>query len=192
MQRAIRRRGSSRHRVHVDALLFFDAGDRCGRVHLGAWPPPAAHARRVVSREQCQHRCSDCVSADGGTRGGAGDRRSRAGDGSASSRASGPAHRGDHVPCGVSQRLLWNNAAAYLSWIVGEIEVFGGAQSPCGKCLMENECWSDGKRNPLYGTIRTCEKDGNCFSCRKVCCLRYALPGVCGCGNLCPLPQGRA
>lgn len=93
---------------------------------------------------------------------------------------------------GVSERLLWNNASAYLSWIVGEIATFkGGMGAACGACLMENECWSDGRRNPLFGTIRLCEKNGNCFSCRKVCCLRYALPGVCGCGDLCPLPQGR-
>lgn len=92
---------------------------------------------------------------------------------------------------GVSERLLWNNASAYLSWIVGEIAAFKGGGA-CGSCLMDNECWSDGRRNPLFGTIKLCERDGNCFSCRKVCCLRYALPGVCGCGDLCPLPQGRA
>ncbi len=26
---------------------------------------------------------------------------------------------------------------------------------------------------------------------RRVCCLRYALPGVPGCGMVCPLPEGR-
>ncbi|MDX3926422.1 MAG: siderophore-iron reductase FhuF [Shinella sp.] len=94
---------------------------------------------------------------------------------------------------GVSQRLLWNNISAYLSWIVEEIGAFRGPGCAVeGRCLMENECWRDGQRNPLHGTIRLCEKNGNCVSCRKVCCLRYALPGVCGCGDICPLPQGRA
>ena len=74
---------------------------------------------------------------------------------------------------GVAPKLLWNNAAAYLSWILKEIAHRGG-------------------RNPMFGMIRMARQQcGFEFARRKVCCLRYNLPGVGGCGEACPLPDGR-
>ncbi|MFB2552035.1 siderophore-iron reductase FhuF [Ensifer soli] len=96
--------------------------------------------------------------------------------------------------CGVSRKLLWGNVAAYVVWIVGEA---GRLTDPRlaleGAALVDPPHWSDGWKNPLSGAIRM-ERDSTGAACarRRVCCLRYALPAVGGCGESCPLPQGRA
>jgi ferric iron reductase protein FhuF len=94
---------------------------------------------------------------------------------------------------GVAPKLLWNNVAAYLSWILREIAhrhepglVEGGL------ALLEEPLWPCGGRNPMFGMIRMARQQcGLEFARRKVCCLRYNLPGVGGCGEACPLPDGR-
>ncbi|MBS1165685.1 MAG: TonB-dependent siderophore receptor [Proteobacteria bacterium] len=52
---------------------------------------------------------------------------------------------------------------------------------------------ADGTDNPLQGLIKRIPDAGGTSlqSQRKVCCLRYLVPGVGGCGATCPLPQGR-
>ncbi|WP_431323527.1 siderophore-iron reductase FhuF [Rhizobium sp. YTU87027] len=93
----------------------------------------------------------------------------------------------------LAPKLLWNNVAAYLSWILKEIAhrkqrllVEGGLS------LLDEPSWPDGRRNPMFGMIRTARQQcGLEFAQRKVCCLRYNLPGVGGCGEACPLPDGR-
>ncbi|ACM38809.1 MULTISPECIES: siderophore-iron reductase FhuF [Rhizobium/Agrobacterium group] len=95
--------------------------------------------------------------------------------------------------CGVAPKLMWNNVAVYLNWIIKEI----GNQA--GPHLMEEaieiisgQHWPDGSRNPLFGMIKLARRQcGMDHFQRKVCCLRYNLPGVPGCGDLCPLPDGR-
>ncbi|MGV3551525.1 siderophore-iron reductase FhuF [Rhizobium sp.] len=93
----------------------------------------------------------------------------------------------------LGRRMLWTNVAAYLDWIVGEIgRGSDRANASEQAVLYRQEIWPGGVRNPLFGLIRS-EKDeaGEIHGCRKVCCLRYSLPGVGGCGFSCPLPQGR-
>lgn len=93
----------------------------------------------------------------------------------------------------VAPKLLWNNVAGYYSWIVDEVAhhvdpVLGVA----GRMLLDEPLWPDGGKNPMYGMMRTASPAcGDTFQQRKICCLRYNLPGVAGCGQLCPLPNGR-
>ncbi|MBY5778716.1 siderophore-iron reductase FhuF [Rhizobium leguminosarum] len=94
---------------------------------------------------------------------------------------------------GVAPKLLWNNVAAYLSWILNEI---AHRHEPVhvegGLALLEEAQWPGGGRNPMFGMIRIARQQcGLEFARRKVCCLRYNLPGVGGCGEACPLPEGR-
>ncbi|MCW1409006.1 siderophore-iron reductase FhuF [Rhizobium sp. 1AS11] len=94
---------------------------------------------------------------------------------------------------GVAPKLLWNNVAAYLSWILKEI---AHRHEPVlvegGLALLEEAQWPGGGRNPMFGMIRIARQQcGLEFVRRKVCCLRYNLPGVGGCGEACPLPEGR-
>lgn len=93
----------------------------------------------------------------------------------------------------VSRKLLWGNAAGYFSWAVTEM---GRLTDPDlaaeGALLLDRPAWPDGWKNPLHGTIRRdCEMEGTAHGRRRVCCLRYVLPGIPGCGMVCPLPEGR-
>ncbi|MBB4008777.1 siderophore-iron reductase FhuF [Allorhizobium taibaishanense] len=94
---------------------------------------------------------------------------------------------------GVAPKLLWNNVAVYLNWIIKEIGNKAGphlAQEAID--IVGAEHWPDGTRNPLFGMIRLARRQcGMDHFQRKVCCLRYNLPGVSGCGDLCPVPDGR-
>ncbi|AXA42366.1 siderophore-iron reductase FhuF [Rhizobium leguminosarum] len=94
---------------------------------------------------------------------------------------------------GVAPKLLWNNVAAYLSWILKEIaHRHEPALVEGGMALLEEAAWPCGGRNPMLGMIRIARQQcGLEFARRKVCCLRYNLPGVGGCGEACPLPDGR-
>lgn len=93
----------------------------------------------------------------------------------------------------VAPKLLWNNVAAYLSWILKEIaHRYEPGLVEQGLALLDEPTWPGGTRNPMHGMIRTARQQcGLEFARRKVCCLRYNLPGVGGCGEACPLPDGR-
>ncbi len=93
----------------------------------------------------------------------------------------------------ISRKLLWANAAGYFSWAVMET---GRQTDPKlaaeGSALLDQPFWPDGWKNPLHGMIRReCDAETVGHGRRRVCCLRYALPGVPGCGMVCPLPEGR-
>lgn len=93
---------------------------------------------------------------------------------------------------GLSARVAWGTAAGYLDWIIGEAGRLGDpARAAEGRVLLEAPTWPDGWRNPLRGTLRPVDEGGQRVMRRRVCCLRYALPGVGGCGVTCPLPEGR-
>ena len=100
---------------------------------------------------------------------------------------------GQFARAGLSPRLLWSNLAVYLEWIVRELGSKVDARlAEEGLALLECERWPDGRANPLRGLLgRMCEDGGEEFTRRRVCCLRYVLPGVPGCGAICPLPSGR-
>lgn len=94
---------------------------------------------------------------------------------------------------GLGARLLWSNLASYLTWIVHEV---GRLTDPRlaeeGGEFLQCAVWPSGMKNPMAGLNRR-EDDGHGGFCtrRRVCCLRYMLPGIPGCGTSCPLPAGR-
>lgn len=95
---------------------------------------------------------------------------------------------------GLAPRLFWNNAASYFDWVVRAAA--GHPRVPCERAeaalrLVEAAVLPCGVPNPMHGAIRPILEDGVETRRRKVCCLRYKLPGVPGCGGLCPLPAVR-
>ncbi len=94
---------------------------------------------------------------------------------------------------GISPKLAWNNAAVYIDY------AFNATDHACAegedhwpaRSLFNCPLLSDGSRNPFHGCLRH-EQEGDVVHCRrKVCCLRYKLPGIPGCGELCALPELR-
>ena len=57
--------------------------------------------------------------------------------------------------------------------------------------LLTTALTPDGARNPLHGMLRPSPLVAIEACQRRVCCLRYLLPGVADCGSLCPLPPAR-
>jgi len=94
----------------------------------------------------------------------------------------------------VSPRLIWSNVAAYLAWIVEEIgRLTDQSLAEEGRGLVHSANWPNGLRNPMAGLMQPGPDDHGDGACRRrICCLRYTLPGVPGCGIVCPLPGGRA
>lgn len=94
---------------------------------------------------------------------------------------------------GLAPKLLWNNVAAYLSWILKEIAArHEGLDMQAAIALVDAPVWPGDRKNPMHGMMRiTHQPCGADLVRRKVCCLRYNLPGIGGCGETCPLPQGR-
>lgn len=93
---------------------------------------------------------------------------------------------------GVSPKLLWSNVAVYADWVIREICASMPERRDAALALLDQKDWQDGSPNPLVGWMRQeIGPDGACFLQRRVCCLRYLLPGVPGCGMICPIPAGR-
>lgn len=108
---------------------------------------------------------------------------------------------------GVAPKLGWNNAAVYIDYAINATEP--GANAGAGpaaagaedaatetdhwtaRSLFEEKTFADGSPNPFHGSLRH-ELAGGQVQCRrKVCCLRYLLPGIPSCGELCALPAQR-
>ncbi|MDZ7780608.1 MAG: siderophore-iron reductase FhuF [Gemmatimonadota bacterium] len=95
----------------------------------------------------------------------------------------------------VGRGLLWGNAAHYMEWALAELEarpdaVAEDARRARGELLDRRE-WPGLGRNPLHGAIRYVSDGEAEIRRRRVCCLRHLLPGVAGCGSLCPLAHVR-
>ena len=80
---------------------------------------------------------------------------------------------------GLPQRVFWCNAAAKLAWTLQVVAAAPGTLAPLCQALAARD-WCDGEANPLHGLL-----DGEGRLCRRVCCLRYRLPGFTACGS-CP------
>lgn len=93
----------------------------------------------------------------------------------------------------VSTRLLWSNAGGYVEWAVRQVEIRpdGAEGGAAGERLLAAKCWPDGRPNPLCQPVRYACEDGAPVRRRRVCCLRYLLPGVAGCAEVCPLAKVR-
>lgn len=90
---------------------------------------------------------------------------------------------------GISARLGWNNAAVYIDYALRSVSPWSA--EPAYKPLLDGSRLADGQANPFNGCLRY-ERDGEQSVCRrKLCCLRYLLPGIPSCGSLCALPEQR-
>jgi ferric iron reductase protein FhuF len=81
----------------------------------------------------------------------------------------------------LSPRVLWSNAATMFDYAVHECSAKGNAT---GEARAEAMALLADPRSPLGAAFRIAD-DGS--RTRRVCCLRYRLPGVASCGALCPL-----
>ena len=94
---------------------------------------------------------------------------------------------------GIAPKLAWNNAAVYIDYAFNATD----RSPPAGddhwpsRPLFDCPRLADGSRNPFHGCLRHELEAGAVHCRRKVCCLRYMLPGIPGCGELCALPELR-
>lgn len=81
----------------------------------------------------------------------------------------------------LSPRVIWSNAAVMLDWALGELS----AADTLPEARAEAEALLSGGTGAcrLAHPLRS-GADGT--RTRRVCCLRYRLPGVADCGSLCP------
>ncbi len=94
---------------------------------------------------------------------------------------------------GISAKLAWNNAAVYIDYAFNATDHAprDGDDHWPSRPLFDCPQLSNGTRNPFHGCLRHEMEEGAVQCRRKVCCLRYMLPGIPGCGELCALPELR-
>ena len=95
----------------------------------------------------------------------------------------------------IAPRLLWANAAVRVSAalrIARQDPAVPSLRLLEAEALLARPCWNDGSVNPLHGMLTPMEVDGDIVLRRRVCCLRYLLPGIAGCGATCPIKEGQA
>ncbi len=93
---------------------------------------------------------------------------------------------------GVSSKLLWSNAAVSFAWAVQQcadhpdVDRDGLAEA---NGILTAVLTPAGDRNFLSGALKPSSLTPmeNCQ--RRICCLRYLLPGMADCGSFCPLPS---
>ena len=90
---------------------------------------------------------------------------------------------------GVSAKVLWSNAGNYFEAWLGQLQKRSDQPQLLldGERLLSTAQRPDGSRNPLYAPIRYIDiehADGQVrpWRQRRMCCIRYVLPGV----ELCP------
>jgi ferric iron reductase protein FhuF len=94
---------------------------------------------------------------------------------------------------GMAPKLAWNNAAVYIDYAFNATarERMADGDAWASRALFSQTHLPDGSPNPFLGCLRH-EIDGEETVCRrKICCLRYLLPGIPSCGELCALPAQR-
>lgn len=94
---------------------------------------------------------------------------------------------------GIAPRLAWNNAAVYIdhAFNVTDRTPPEGDDPWPSRPLFDCPLLANGRRNPFQGILRHELEAGATHCRRKICCLRYMLPGIPGCGELCALPELR-
>lgn len=94
---------------------------------------------------------------------------------------------------GISPKLAWNNAAVYIDYAFNatQREQLADGETWASRALFCQPTLPDGSANPFNGCLRHEIEGGQTMCRRKVCCLRYLLPGIPSCGELCALPAQR-
>jgi ferric iron reductase protein FhuF len=90
----------------------------------------------------------------------------------------------------VSPRVMWSNAGNMFEWMVAELAKELGPRRTAveqGLEFIASKALPDGRRNRVHEPVRYIERDGQPLRQRKICCLRYMLPGFETCDN-CPTP----
>lgn len=92
----------------------------------------------------------------------------------------------------VSPRLIWSNAAAIFEWVLQQVPTAAGQEEARAEARdwLERRLDPAGQRNPMFDQVRYLLEAGEPVRRRKLCCLRYLLPGVADCGSLCPVHAG--
>lgn len=93
----------------------------------------------------------------------------------------------DHIK--ISRRVLWSNAATYFERLICTLEASGVQHQTLveGRQLIELDKRPSGQTNPMANPVRYVERGETCepLRQRRLCCIRYRLPGLPLCGN-CP------
>ncbi|WP_197408110.1 MULTISPECIES: siderophore-iron reductase FhuF [unclassified Guyparkeria] len=92
---------------------------------------------------------------------------------------------------GASRNVFWSNAGNSVEYLVGEMArhpAITPATLQQAYAFFETRRFADGQRNPLFRPVRyhSPDGDGAVERRRRVCCIRYLLPGTSYCAN-CPL-----
>lgn len=95
---------------------------------------------------------------------------------------------------GLSPKVFWSNLGHYVEFVgntCSQHPDFSGAGEPLLRYL-DARTLPDGRRNPLYQPVRYLELGGEAPKrVRRLCCVKYRLPGEPLCGG-CPLkPENR-
>lgn len=94
----------------------------------------------------------------------------------------------------IAPRLLWTNAAVRIAGalrLARENPAVPAARLLEVEGLLARPCWEDGTPNPLHGLLTPLDVEGETVLRRRLCCLRYLLPGIAGCGATCPTKEGQ-
>ena len=87
----------------------------------------------------------------------------------------------------LSERLLWENAGSYGMWVLGEIGRTRPASTPTVTALLSDPDWPRAACAMLTH-LRFAAIHGSSAR-RRVCCLRYRVPGIARCAGICPLSE---
>lgn len=87
-----------------------------------------------------------------------------------------------HREAGLSRRLLWANAGWFLAWAESQIAWADDARTEVRRALADALTRLPSGRPTSRGTLLL----------RRVCCLRYQVPGYARCPGTCPLGETEA
>lgn len=90
---------------------------------------------------------------------------------------------------GITPRVLWSNAGNYFEHAVATAGRTGSAACPGvvhGQELLASRARPDGRSNPLFAPVYYRDPQGRTGRRRRICCIRYLIPGQGYCGT-CPI-----
>lgn len=90
---------------------------------------------------------------------------------------------------GITPRVLWSNAGNYVEHAVATAGRSASAACPGvihGQELLASRARPDGRPNPLFAPVYYLDAQGRTGRRRRICCIRYLIPGQKYCGT-CPI-----
>ncbi|WP_323118189.1 siderophore-iron reductase FhuF [Burkholderia alba] len=92
----------------------------------------------------------------------------------------------------IAPRVLWSNAGNLLDYLLDQCaQLPGGARAPADAAWLFGPLGADGDANPLRTPVRVRQPRSallpNPFRARRVCCVRYEIPGETQLCASCPL-----